>query len=349
MFQTIIRKAKQISNRGEPQLPGSYHDSRNNFWSPGKSMDGSAKSIHTAPTLQEAWRRSSIPVRITWIAILTCIFMFWYGIRWLRYNAAGISLDCNSITCQLTVRPVGWGRKVTLNEVPRHQLLHSKAVKTDKQGYFVTDQNIILHDPFVARDKKNKYKNKSSSNYKGPDENGYYLSYALFLTNHPIESHVEEGAAPISPVDLSPLKQYADVITAEDGSEQYRLIPKRFGIRQSRRRVRTMLQKVESYTKRRRQKLLLKESTPPAWQGVLLLVFGFIGFLLTLMLGQFQEERVTRGPGIRRQQQHHLKHSVSDPYKSQTPARYEVSTTPSLSSQTSGFRRNTTTARKRGT
>ena len=75
-----------------------------------------------------------------------------------------------------------------------------------------------------------------------------------------------------------------------------------FGLSQTRMRVRSNVNKVESYIKRRRQKLLLKESATLPWQGILCLVFGLVFFLLVILLGQFFEEepRKQGGPGSRR-------------------------------------------------
>ena len=116
-----------------------------------------------------------------------------------------------------------------------------------------------------------------------------------------------------------------------------------------------MIQKIESYVKRRRQKLVVRENSPPSWQGVLLMVFGGIGIILAALLGQFQEETAVKGPGVRRQLSHKktVKHTVADSYASATPARYEVSTTPTAPPaapaqvQKASYRRNVTQARKR--
>lgn len=279
--------------------------------------------------------------------------MVYFGYRWIRYSNAGLKLNCNSLTCDLEVTPVGWGRRVSLLEIPRHQVQPAYAVKTTRNGDFVTDKNIQLIDRYDPKEKKKK-KGRSSA-YKGPDENGHYLSYAIVLTDKgeseaPEHPHAYgnrvESLPPTPEVKLDKLKHLLQRYQKEDGKSYYRLIPRQLNVRQSKRRVRTMVQKVESYAKRRRQKLVVKESSAPSWQGVLLIVFGVVILLITIILGQFQEPVQHSGPGMRRQQ-HHKPSSTRDAYSRTTPRQYEVSTQPSAG-VSSGYRRNNTTARKRG-
>jgi hypothetical protein len=45
-----------------------------------------------------------------------------------------------------------------------------------------------------------------------------------------------------------------------------------------------MINKVESYVKKRRQKLLVKKSATLSWQGIMALIFGLLGVMLTLFI-----------------------------------------------------------------
>jgi len=359
---------------------GSYRaPSASHSWGPRKNsfQDGSAASIHTTPTLQQAWQRASPTVKATWISLLACICMTWFGWRWIRYNSAGLYLNCHSTACELKVIPIGWKKKVVIEDLSRSQLQNAFAVKTTKLGAFVTDQNIQLTEPYDRSKKKSKYNKSKNSNYKGPDENGNFLSYAIVLSDKKADdsnqrrrqqkekglAEEERGQEAQQPeVDLRLLHPYMDPMEASSSDETanaaesagrlFRLIPRQFGVRQSKRRVRTMIQKIESYIKRRRQKLVVRENSPPSWQGVLLMVFGCIGIVLSAVLGQFQDEAAVRGPGVRRQQQNANKrppHTVADSYASTVPSSYEVSTKPAPQPQVqkAGYRRNTTQARKR--
>ena len=272
--------------------------------------------------------------------------------------------------------PIGWKRTVVIDALARSQLLSATPVKTNKRGAFVTDQNIQLTEPYdrSAKKKNKKYSSKKQSSYKGPDDEGNYLTYAIVLldktdgpdvssssSNGKNETKDEEAAKrqpqqPQQPdVDLRLLHPYMERFETDPGEWAFRLIPRRFGVRQSRRRVRTMIQKIESYVKRRRQKLSVRENSPPSWQGVLLMVFGCIGVILSAVLGHFRDESAIRGPGARQHQKRRVKHTVADSYASTTPARYEVRTSPAVpaasssttSVQKAGYQRNTTQARKR--
>lgn len=356
-----MRRLKDQLDGGKSQsLPGSSYSSGSNSWNPlqqqsaGGFRDGSAASIHTPGRLQRTWRRASVPTRVTWVACVGSILMVWLGYRWIRFAHAGIVIACHSVTCELAVTPVGWGRKVKIFDVNRRQLVNAVALKTTKNGSFATDQNIVLTDSFAG--KVSKY-NKIST-YKGPDENGHYFSYGIILED--MQTRVSDPTADeesrVPDADLKLLLPYMDEIrSADNGVTQYRLIPRRFGVQHHKRRVRTSVAKFEGYIKRRRQKLVVHETAPPAWQGVVLIVFGAIGLLISLMLGQFQDPVVHRGPGVRRQQQHQQqsvkkRDLVNEAYQPATPPQFEVSTASrpaQAAASTSGYRRTSTQARKR--
>jgi hypothetical protein len=66
-----------------------------------------------------------------------------------------------------------------------------------------------------------------------------------------------------------------------------------------------MVNKVDTYVKQRRDKLVLKENASLSVWGILQLIFGIFMLLLTILLGQFMEESKPRrhgGPGARQQQ-----------------------------------------------
>jgi hypothetical protein len=324
--------------------------------------DGSARSIDTVPQIQKTWQRTSVATRTTWICLLTSLWMVWYGWRWVRYRSGGIMIDCHSVTCELKIEPLGWAKPVRIVNLPRHQILSTMGVKTTKDGTFVTDQNVVLNEPFIPGQTKD-YKKKSS--YKGPDADGYYISYGIVLQdkksvdNH----HVPEGENIMNDaddVDLQALVKYADPYErpANNAEEQpssvkyYRLIPRQFGVRESKRRVRTMVTKLDGYIQRRRQKLIVREFAPPAWQGVVLMVVGSMTFFVALALGQCTDPVVPGGTnGVRRQrrtttgitataQKAHYsqgrpsttsgpppKHNaLQDAYQVSTPSQYEVRT-----------------------
>lgn len=316
-------------------------------------LDGSASSIHTPHAMQLLWQRASGPVRTTWIMILLSVIMLFFGYRWLRYSSAGVSITCLSLSCDITIYPIGFLRPVKVSNLHRDQIAGVMPIKTQRDGTFVTDRNIVLMDPYTKKKGKKKYSYAKSSSYKGPDENGYYLTYAIILEKKEdsgnrldnTESNILEDTVP--QVDLTPLLPYLDLYDAPSSdatnvdapsSKKYRLIPRKFGTRHNQRRVRSMIQKIEGYIKHRRQKIVINENAAPAWQGIVLLVVAATTLLITIALGQFYDEEVIKGPGIRRKEQlkkHNPSPSttiakrklvVQNANQIATPMQYEVNT-----------------------
>ena len=274
--------------------------------------DGSARSIRVTPTIVKWWRRLSPAIQRTYMTAVVCLVLMWMGYRWIRHENAYVHLDCNSMECSVRVQPVGWVRPTSLN-IARRQLVSSLPVKTQKDGTFVADENVKIDDYTAGRNqykkgkKGKKYnKKKNTGNYKGPDDDGYYLSYEFIFKDKDIATvhrRVREqgemaGEAPDADesedeqnlpetVSLEPLMPF---LQATNDDDEYRLVVRQFRSAQSRRRVRTMTQKVTSYIKRRRQKLVVKENAAPSWQGIVMLVLGLVGFLLSVLLGQVWEE-----------------------------------------------------------
>ena len=181
----------------------------------------------------------------------------------------------------------------------RKQLVSAHAIKCDKNGKFLSFDTSKYEPP----SRKNKKGKKSQYSYKGPDDNGEYRSYGLKFKISTLGDDNEDGNESdeerIPDGDFSSVKKY---MTLEDDNEHYMLYMRQFGLAQSRTRIRSNINKVESYVRKRRQKLVLKESATLAWQGIVCLVFGLLGVMLTLLVGQFWDEPPKRhgGPGARR-------------------------------------------------
>jgi hypothetical protein len=177
----------------------------------------------------------------------------------------------------------------------RTQLHSVQAIKVDSVGNFLSVDSAKYEPP---RGKKGKG-NKKGGSYKGPDELGEYKSYAIkFRFKTPDDVVQTEDSVPDG--DFSQVQQFLS--KNEDDGGLHVLYMRQFGLTQSRVRIRSMINKIESYIKKRRQKLTLKESVSLPWQGILCLVFGLLGIMLTLLIGQFWEEapKRTGGPGTRR-------------------------------------------------
>lgn len=166
--------------------------------------------------------------------------------------------------------------------------------------------------------KKYKYKkykkNKNSSIYRGGlDSDGNYDSYVIVLRDPlppPDEIFEDEDAYP----DESPSMRMARQMAAQHSSmehdpnslatllapfavkdnngsnTEYMIHLRDFNLGQTRRLARTAVSKINGYTKGRRASVILRESRPVAWQGLVLLILGIFSFVLCLLLGQFWEE-----------------------------------------------------------
>ena len=336
----MLKKLKDMlrMNRGQglPTTSGNSSSStyyNNSVFTTGRIDDGSARGIRVRPSLKESWQRTPVPMQRTFIAAVSCLVLMYVGWRTIRYQNGYVHFNCNSQDCHIKVQPLGWRRGKEL-WVSRRQLVDVLNVKTLKDGTLVTDEDVRVDSlGYSRKDKKGKYKKSPKSSYKGPDEDGNYLSYEFILRDNIDEIAYRRRRAE----DLALKRAVGGTIDEDDEKDkddelneiqrekpldallpflektlrnerdeptEYRLIVRKFRVASSRRRLRTMVQKVSSYIKRRRQKLIVKENAPPSWQGILMLVLGLVGFLLSILLGQLWEED---HPQLSYQQQRKLK------------------------------------------
>lgn len=208
-----------------------------------------------------------------------------------RFSTASIWLTCYQHECTLEITPAG--RRTISVEFARTQLDFAQAIKTDKAGNFLSVDTSKYEPP--RRDKKGRKSYKSGS-YKGPDELGEYKSFSLNFRKRTPDDVEKPADVPDS--DFKEVLQYMREVDGDILS----LGMRRFGLAQSRTRVRSSVNKVDSYVKKRRQKLVIKESATLPWQGILCLIFGLLGTMMTLLIGQFWDEKPHKygGPGSRR-------------------------------------------------
>lgn len=252
------------------------------------ALDGSGRSIKMDAPVVKAWKKASGYTRWTYYLLGFTFFMVFYGFRSLRYWNASIWLTCHQQECTLEVTPPGT-RTITV-VFPRTQLSGAQAIKTDKEGNFIEFDRDKYDPPTNKGQKKKKY--KSNYNSKGPDAEGRYKTYRVNLLK---ESPKRDDRDKVVDGDFSKVKDY---LNEDEG--MYSLHFRHFTLSQSRMRIRSNINKVDSYIRKRRQKLLIKESATLPWQGILCLVFGLVGLLLTILVGQFWDEAPLGGPGARR-------------------------------------------------
>jgi len=358
-----FRKRHQASGDLPTTMGGNSSSSGSSFLTSAfktSNGDGSARSIHVQPPVVTKWKQSSRAVKITYSVALVSFMVIILGWRTLTYNSAHVYLECSTTDCNLVFNAVGRDPKIRLT-VPRNQILGAKPAKVNKEGVIVND-NVDINSEWKYQTNNGgsgkKGNKKNSQNYKGPDKDGNYLTYIVTVQDIDLKQdaerklkeqngdqtqQMEESRA----VDLAPIRPFLVKAStkSDEGKDnnnppqEYRIVMRQNGINQTRRRVRNMVQKIDSYAKKRRHKLVVKESASPDWRGVLMLVLGGCSFLLSLLLALFWEDeeshsRQQSGPGARKRhpQQHQSSNNKNgtvpnvNPYQRATPSRYEVST-----------------------
>lgn len=325
----LRRNFRNEPTLGLPTTRGNRN--QRSFFQRNDRNDGSAASIRLTNPMVKLWRKSDTATKVTYVCLLSFILSMFLGYKILRYKAASVWVTCTISDCYVQVTP--WGRaKTTSLSIARSQLARVETVATTYDGVYInSNPNIKTETRYDHRG--GKY-NKKSGASKGPDLDGNYVSYALYLkdeTSFAYQRSQGGNGAETKPadnnsehpiVDLQPLKKFMEV--TEDGS--YRLSVRKFGMQQSRRRVRTMFAKIDSYIHRRRQKLVMKESKSPSVLAIIMMVGGLVGLLLTLLIGAFWEDDEL----YERERQHRSKLKPRTNYAArQTPSRYEVRTSAS--------------------
>lgn len=257
----------------------------------------------------------------------------------MYYNAY-LRMECNSTDCFVKFASPGRYKKINI-EIPRHQVAASAAIKVSPSGKIKEDK-VNLNEEWRRIQKTQggkKKKNTAINSHRGPDENGNYLTYAIIFkdkSNFDKDKNPEDDeiqAEKLSDLETNEKDLSALVDTFGDRLENgdVRVQMRQFGVTQTHRRVRNMTSKMDSYVAKRRQKLSIRESAPAAWQAILMVVLGLVGFLLSILIGLFWDENEEHqrkkegGPGTRRRPEGKRD---ENPYGRQTPSRYEVNTMP---------------------
>lgn len=292
--------------------------------------------------------------------MLTCVLSMLFGFRWLMYYNAYLKVECNSTDCFIKLAGPGRYKKINM-EIPRHQLSAVTAVKVSPNGDIIRD-NVNMNEEWRNLNKKKTGKKKSSAavnSFKGPDDEGNYLSYAVYFKDKTVANKATRGGddedEDKNDEDRKPAEKLEDLEGKEkDLSElvgtfgqrmengDIRIGMRQFGSSQTHRRVRNMISKLDSFIHKRRQKLTIRETVPANWKAILMVVFGLVGFLISMLLGCFWDEteeehykKKEGGPGARRRHKTVEPKKEDNPYGRQIPSRYEVSTMPNPRGRTS--------------
>ncbi len=224
---------------------------------------------------------------------------------------ASIWLTCHGQECELEISKP-YHRKSTKITFPRQQLLRTQQVKTDRHGHFLREdssQSDYHMETYTTKDengniieRKRSVPINSNIHSTGPDKNGDYDSYSIVLEDPASEQYKEKDESQKTTLltDLKPIYPFG----TKNEYGQFVFIFRQFGVAQSKRRVRTMVQKIESYVNQRRSKIVVQEETDLSWKGIVGLVIGLFGILVTILFGQLlEEEEEIRLQTVRRQKQ----------------------------------------------
>ena len=213
---------------------------------------------------------------------------------------ASIWLTCHSQECELEIYPPS-SRKQHHIWFGRKQLVKSQAIKVTSSGDFARLDTGNAFPRGTANGSKQQSKKYNSNSKYGPDENGHFDDYTIVLRPP------EDDPRPDLNKDDSEwfekeLIELAPYTYREESSGNYVLHMRMFNMRQSKRRTRTMVSKLESYINHRRQKLVIKENSPLSWQGMLSLMLGLFSLLIGILIWQFVEDDKAQKVAKRRKQ-----------------------------------------------
>ena len=200
---------------------------------------------------------------------------------------ASIWLTCHSQECELEIYPPS-SRKQHHIFFGRKQLVKSQAIKVTSSGEFARLDTGNVFPRATAKGKQHSKKYNSHSNY-GPDENGHFDDYTIVL-RPPEDNQQSDPTKEDSQWFEKELIELAPYTYREESSGNYVLHMRKFNMRQSKRQTRTMVSKLESYINHRRHTLVIKESVPVSWLGLLSIMFGIFFLLIGILIWQFAEE-----------------------------------------------------------
>lgn len=255
----------------------------------------------------KAVKEASFYTRATYVWMIVSLLMCYGGYRSIRSNHGSVWLDCVTSGCDLTISPPNRAARTKVS-FDRSQIVRADIVKVDGTGAVQSSETVTsVRDSWGGPAGRNKKGRSYSSSYTaaelGPDENGHYESYTLVLKESGgAESATTDGDGGASSTDpdaeqsqsgggggathnLSPL---FSVVEPNDAGE-YHVEMRMFNRGQTRRRANSMATRINSYTRNRRHKLVVRENRNVPWQGVVLVVVGILSFVLSLLLGQFME------------------------------------------------------------
>lgn len=245
------------------------------------------------------------------------------------YNYATTYLTCDGDSCQLKIIPPHGKRRLNL-KLDRNQFVTTKTFQVDEKGDVIVHKGYNSHiavyesygivlnqfgkdaavNDFEIQRESLRHMMDESLTREEMEELELYGS-AAFTDPDLREKFAKqkrsraEKQLPISKskrYDLPNLEVLGDFASIE-AEGQYMVTMRRYNVRDKRRRVSSLVNKINLYINGTKDRLVIRENRNIMWQGIVGLVFGVFSLLLSLVLGQFLEPQKvrTRGPGSRNQ------------------------------------------------
>lgn len=228
-----------------------------------------------------------------WMAA-SILLMLW-GWRFMSYNHASILLSCVDNSCSLTIKPPE-SRATTKVTFPPKQIVGANIVKTYKDGT-VTDLHSHAHHHIhqSKHDKKMEKrpeKHRKSDDAYGPDEHGLYESYNIeFKTLQPQQRQDDDNDRyNDEETENSSLDELLQFAALDETTNNLVLHMRLFNVGQTRRRVRSIISRVNMYTQGKRDKLTVRENSTVAWQGIVAIIFGVFSLLISCLVTSFWDD-----------------------------------------------------------
>lgn len=254
----------------KPELPLSRHS----------SINGSGNSISFESPVVRKIKNISWAVKISYFCLFSSILTIFYGFKNIFSNTEYTHLVCQFSGCSLDVKEPG--KKKIHTKIHRQQIIRSDYVKVNSKTGLIAE-SIQGKAPVVETvyDKKKKKKNTD-----------LFDSYTLVFKAY---NRTEMGDFIFKDemylLDELPPAQERINLHPSDSEEQFIFLMRPFEVHA---RAYIKYNRLKSYIQGKRNKLTLRESRSPTILGVMMIVFGILFMIISMILGVFWESSPKR-------------------------------------------------------
>jgi len=293
------------------------------------NVDGSGLSVKMDAPIVKAARNASAYTRNSYIWCFTSIFCTYWCWNHIWYHYATTFLECHDDECVLKILPPKRAKKLTLNLV-RDQIVISEAAKVDVNGekdrgnfdsytilfnqygklahvdsFDVQKERVQTKVDTMTEEQLEVMKKYGTAAFTDPDLREQLLKHKTEIVEEAVDPVREEPKRQQQVLNydlpnLEALEPYATNL----GSGEYLLVMRKYNVEHRRRRVTSLINKINLYASGKKNALTIRENRNVVWQAILGMIFGVFSLMFALLLGQYSEpekkRNKTRGPGSRR-------------------------------------------------